>query len=116
MTPNKQMVGRYMEGFRRSDRELVLSCLTDDVEWEIPGMFHTRGKEEFGGHIVDEGFLPNPEITVTRMMEEADVVVAEGLVRARRTDGTVINLAFCDVFEMRGGRIRKLISYFTESR
>jgi hypothetical protein len=29
MTPNQQTVERYMEGFRRTDREMVLSCLTD---------------------------------------------------------------------------------------
>jgi hypothetical protein len=26
----------------------ILSCLTDDVEWLIPGGFHASGKDEFG--------------------------------------------------------------------
>jgi hypothetical protein len=26
-----------MDGFRKSDHGQVLSCLTDDVEWEMPG-------------------------------------------------------------------------------
>ena len=45
------------------------------------------------------------------MTEENDVVIAEGAVRTKKSDGTVINLVFCDVFEMRDGKIRKLISY-----
>ena len=49
MTPNKQTIERYMEGFRKSDHALVLACLTDDVEWVIPGAFHLRGKQEFDG-------------------------------------------------------------------
>lgn len=114
MTPNKKTVDNYMDGFRATDRPLILSCLTDDVEWLIPGFFHVRGKEEFAKHIIDEGFSGRPEITVTRMTEEDDVVVAEGHVRARRTDGSVMNLVFCDVFEMRDARIRKLISYLME--
>jgi hypothetical protein len=44
MTENKRTVNEYMDGFRRSDHEQILSCLTDDVEWEIPGAFHVRGK------------------------------------------------------------------------
>src|SRR5262245_26392256 len=105
-----------MDGFRKNDRGQSLSSLTDDVEWEIPGVFHVRGKDAFAGHIVDEGFVPPPGITVTRLTEEHDVVVAEGTVRAPRTDGTVLRLAFCDVFEMRDGRIARLVSYLVETK
>ncbi len=113
---NKKTVERYMEGFRRSDHEEILACLTNDVEWEIPGAFHARGREEFDRHIEDDGFVGSPAITVTRLTEEGDVVVAEGLVRAQRKDGPFLNLAFCDVFEMRDARIRKLVSYLMETR
>src|SRR6187200_2945521 len=40
MTPNQHTVETYMDGFRHTDRARILSCLTDDVEWLIPGMFH----------------------------------------------------------------------------
>lgn len=116
MTENKKTVDRYMEGFRRGDHEQVLSCLTEDVEWEIPGAFHVRGKEAFDRHIEDEGFVGRPAITVTRLTEEDDVVIAEGLVRTQRVDGTSLHLVFCDVFEMDGGKIRKLISYLMDTR
>ena len=42
-------------------------------------------------------------------------MVTEGSVRTQRRDGTVLNLAFCDVFEMHGGKIRRLISYLMEA-
>lgn len=48
---------------------------------------------------------------MSRLTEENDVVVAEGTVRARKTDGTVLDLAFCDVFEMRDAKIAGLTSY-----
>lgn len=50
------------------------------------------------------------------MIEEGVVVVAEGRVPSRRTDGTVICLASCDVFEVQGGRIRNLTCRFMETR
>ena len=115
MTPNQGTVDAYMDGFRRTDREQILSCLTDDVRWLIPGVFDVRGKDGFALHIVDEGFTGSPEITVTRLVEADDVVVAEGSVRAPRVDGTIVSLVFCDVFEMRDGKIRALTSYLMPS-
>jgi ketosteroid isomerase-like protein len=111
VTPNQATVEKYMEGFRRMNREQILGCLTDDVEWFIPGAFHAKGKAEFATHIVDEGFTGQPTITVDRYVESGDVVIAEGSVLAPRSDGAVLNLAMCDVFDMRGGLIRKLTSY-----
>ena len=116
MTPNKKTVEDYMEGFRKTDRPLILSCLTEDVEWWIPGAFHVKGKDEFAKHIVDEGFVGHPLITVSRLTEEDDVVVAEGSVRAPRPDGSFLDLVFCDVFDMRNGMIRRLASYLMESK
>jgi ketosteroid isomerase-like protein len=81
------------------------------VEWVIPGAFHAHGKDEFASHIVDAGFAGHPEITVTRLIEQNDVVVAEGHVRAPRREGAPVALVFCDVFDMRQGKIRRLISY-----
>ena len=116
MTPNKTTVEAYMEGFRKTDRSLILSCLTDDVEWVLPGAFQVRGKDDFAKHIVDEGFVGHPVISVSRMIEEDNVVVAEGSVRAPRQDGTFVDLVFCDVFEMRDGKIARLVSYLMETR
>lgn len=113
---NKSVVQRYMDGFRTTDREAILSCVTDDVEWEIPGMFSSKGKAAFNDHIVDPGFSGHPVIEVRRLTEENDVVVAEGTVLAKRDDGSVLPLVFCDVFEMEGGLIRRLTSYLMESK
>ena len=105
-----------MEAFGRTDHQEILACLTDDVEWIIPGAFHARGKAAFDKEIENDAFVGHPAITVTRLTEEDDVVVAEGSVRAQRKDGAVLNLVFCDVFEMRDGKIRRLTSYLMETR
>jgi ketosteroid isomerase-like protein len=81
---NKDTVRRFMEAFGRSDHEAVLACLNDDVEWILPGASHLVGKAAFDRAIVDPAFEPYPRIEVTRLVEEADVVVAEGRVRTRK--------------------------------
>jgi ketosteroid isomerase-like protein len=116
MTPNGRTIEAYMDGFRRTDRPQILSCLTDDVEWVVPGAFHVRGKDQFATHIVDDGFVGHPAISVARLIEADDVVVAEGSVRALRQDGTVLDLVFCDVFDMRDGKIQRLVSYLMEAK
>ena len=37
MSANRETVRRYMDAFARGDHPEVPSCLTDDVEWVIPG-------------------------------------------------------------------------------
>ena len=96
MTNNKSTVERYMEGFNKSDHEQILSCLTDDVVWEMPGQFHLVGKDAFDKEI------------------ENDVVVAEGNVRCARRGGSFLNAVFCDVFVMRDAKINHLTSYMME--
>jgi ketosteroid isomerase-like protein len=114
MTENKRTVDEYMDAFEKGDHERVLSCLTDDVEWDIPGAFHVFGKEAFDAEIENEGFVGHPAIAVTRMTEENDVVIAEGTVRAQKKDGDFLNLRYCDVFDMQNGKIKRLTSYLME--
>jgi ketosteroid isomerase-like protein len=116
MTPNKQTVQNYMAAFGRTDHAEVLSCLTDDVEWLIPGAFHLRGKDAFDREIENDAFVGSPTIRVTRLTEEDDVVVAEGSVQSARKDGGMLNAVFCDVFVMQGAKIKHLTSYLMEVR
>ena len=114
MTQNKRTVEMYMDGFRKSDHAQVLSCLTDDVEWDMPGAFHLKGKTAFDGEIENDAFVGRPAISVTRMTEENDVVIAEGTVRAQRKDGGVLSAVFCDVFVMQSGKVKRLTTYLME--
>ena len=46
-----------MEAFGRSDHAEVLSCLTDDVEWLMPGYFTLSGKNAFDREIENDAFV-----------------------------------------------------------
>lgn len=111
MSKNKETVARYMDAFNQKDHVGILACLTEDVIWELPGVYQHKGKAAFDKEIENEGFTGKPVIKVSRMMEENNIVIAEGTVQATTKNGAVVNLVFCDVFEMEGGLIKKLISY-----
>jgi len=107
MSRNKQTVQKYMNGFNRSDHAQILSCLTDDIEWLMPGAFHLSGKDAFVG---------SPTIKITRTTEESDVVSDEGRVRCARKDGGFLSAAFCDLFVMQDAKIRQLTTYQAECK
>lgn len=108
---NKTTVAKYMEAFNATDHPKILSCLTEDVVWELPGVYQHIGKDAFDKEIENPAFTGKPVIKVSRMTEENDIVIAEGTVQAKKKDGTLLNLVFCDVFEMENGLIKKLTSY-----
>jgi ketosteroid isomerase-like protein len=114
MSSNRRTVEKYIEGFRRSDHQAILSCLTDDIEWMLPGMINLKGKAAFDREIENPNFVGSPDITLTRVTEQGNVVVAEGHVRAAKREGGILNAVFCDVFDMREAKIRRLVSYLVE--
>ncbi|WP_276380832.1 nuclear transport factor 2 family protein [Flavobacterium sp. H4147] len=111
MTPNKQIVNEYMEAFRVSDHKRILDCLTDDIIWEMPGIYQHVGKEEFDKEIENENFVGSPTIQIFKLIEENNTVIAEGAVQGNMTNGGKLDAVFCDVFEMENGKIKKLTSY-----
>lgn len=111
MSENKKVVEKYMEGFRESDHQKILWCLTDDVVWEMPGVYKHIGKEEFDKEIENENFVGRPKIQIKRLVEENNVVIAEGSVQGEMINGNKLDAVFCDVFSMENGKIKKLTSY-----
>jgi len=116
MSDNKRTIEQYIDGFNKLDHAQILDCLTDDVEWLMPGFFHHVGKDAFDKEIENPAFSGKPVIVLTRMTEQNDVVVAEGTVLAQKASGEKLPLVFCDVFEMRDRKIQKLIGFIAEDK
>ena len=111
MTENKRIIQKYMDGFIVSDHEKILSCLAEDIVWDMPGFFHLNGKEAFDKEIENDNFEGRPTIKITRMIEENDIVVAEGSVQSKIKAGGMLDAVFCDVFHMEDGKIKHLTTY-----
>lgn len=105
LSRNKQTVERYIDGFRRSDHDQILSCLTEDIRWTVFGAFRLQGKEAYDAAIEAPGFVGNPELHIVRMVGEGDTVMAELTGTARREDGTTLRMAMGEVFVFREGLI-----------
>ena len=111
MSPHKAVVETYFEGFRRSDHQQIVACLTDDVVWDLPGYAHRTGKDEFDQEIEHPDFVGSPTLTIDRLIEEADTVVAIGTGETTHKGGEVMRFAYCDVFTFAGDQICRVQSY-----
>jgi uncharacterized protein len=111
MTTQRDIVDRYMDGFRRSDHETILACLTDDVVWHIHGFRSTQGKAEFDNEIENPAFEGSPELTVDRAVEAGDIVVVTGAGIGHHREHGRFRFAYNDLFTFRNGLIAQVDSY-----
>jgi ketosteroid isomerase-like protein len=111
MSARKAVVEQYIEGFRRGDHAQVLSCLTDDVVWEIHGHATVRGRAAFDAAIEEDATPGRPTLTIDRLVEEADTVVAVGGGSVALAHGGRLQFVFCDVFTFAGDLVRHVASY-----
>jgi uncharacterized protein len=111
-TTREATVETYFEGFRRSDHAMILSCLTDDVAWDLPGFKHLVGKAAFDEEIENPEFTGRPRLSLDRLVEEDGTVVAIGTGAGTHKSGSEFRFAFCDVFTFEAdGLVRRVESY-----
>jgi len=111
VSDRKAVVERYIEGFRRMDHAMILSCLTDDVVWELYGYTTIKGKDAFDAEIDNDAFEGRPTLWIDRLIEQGDVVVALGGGSARQKDGELLTFLFSDVFTFAVPAVRRLETY-----
>ena len=102
MTEQKTLVERYTEGFRRGDLPQILSCLADDVVWELHGSKTLVGKQAFAAE-ADSGGTPNPELTLDRLVEEGDAVAVVGHGSVVLGHGDPVQFEYAEVFTFTDG-------------
>jgi uncharacterized protein len=107
---HKSVVERYMDAFGRGDHAQILTCLADDVVWVLHGYKTLRGKDAFDSEIKNAGLEGGLVVTVDRLIEEGDTVVATGSSVAE-TAGERRELAFCELFRFSGETVSRLDTY-----
>jgi ketosteroid isomerase-like protein len=111
MSPHKAVVGKYIEGFRRTDHAQILSCLTDDVVWVLHGFQTLRGKAAFDATIENEAFENHPKIELGRSVEEGDCVAVTGSGSVAKKTAETMNFTFSEIFTFKGDLISRLETF-----
>ncbi len=109
LSPNKHLITTYMNADRSKSGELM----TDDIQWVEwvdgvpPAGSVNEGKAAVMGNAGDD-VLRNE---ITRMTEEGNVVVVEGICHVTKKDGSTLKVRFCNVFELKGGQVKRQDSF-----
>jgi ketosteroid isomerase-like protein len=112
MTQRKRVIEQWAECFGHQDWKGMLGLFTDDVErWEVGSPKRTHGKVEFENEVLPGPDVVRLEMKVDKLIEEGDIVVAEGLAQVFKRDGSTINVQFCDIFEFLGEKVRRITAY-----
>lgn len=94
----KQIVERYLDGFRTGEQAKILSCLADKIVWRLHGCQTFIGKEAFEANITNEEFREIPIFEVRELIEEGNIVVAVGSGALNDTTENSQKFVFTEVF------------------
>lgn len=117
MSPNKQVVEKYLHSLSSGDRATLLSCLTEDaerIEWATgypTSGVPLRGKAAFNQSIDEPPGGWPLRIETIRMTEENNVVVVECVVRVPMKDGGLLTVRALDVFDLENGKVKRVQAF-----
>lgn len=109
-SPKTEFLKDFNTAFARGDSEFILSCLSENLLWELVGSKLNQGKAEFAREL--EGLKNNlpEEIHIHNIITQGKSGSLNGKIKNR--DGTVY--AFCDVYgftDTKDLKIKSIITY-----
>ncbi len=115
---NKELVTAAWRAFIRGDLNAALANMSDEVSWLVPGNLPNvsglkKGKQavtEFLGG-VGRAFPEGLQSEIRRTYCDADTVILELTNRGKSANGKLYENEYCFVFELEGGKIRRIREY-----
>ncbi|HKV90408.1 MAG TPA: nuclear transport factor 2 family protein [Thermoplasmata archaeon] len=110
MGANKQLVEAHLAATDSQTRGLHLAEDVEWVEWAdgVPASGAVvRGKPAYLQNFGDDELRGE----VTRVIEEGNVVVAEGVAHVTKKDGRTFDVRYCNIFELENGKIKRKSSF-----
>ena len=116
MSDNAQVVREAYECFGRGDIPSLLELLSDDVDWESPGILPVGGN--YRGHDgVGEFFTtvaerwPELDVSPDDLVADGDYVVSLGHARGQLAGGDTAEYDFSHVFTVQDGKVTRFREY-----
>ena len=114
-TSNKQLVSEIMDAMSSQNLEYVMEIAHPDLQMTMIGSGAWQGKHQVGealkGMFASTPKNYEPDIKVTRMIEEGDIVLVEGQFNASSSGAS----RYCDLFQFDSGKLIGLTSYMVQN-
>ncbi|WP_058045401.1 ester cyclase [Streptomyces roseifaciens] len=120
-TDVNELVNEWVDSYNAKDFDRFGAVLADDVDY-VCGAFGLTftGRDAFVGHVQEyAGAVPDRKLTLKRVIAEGDAVALEydfagtssGAHPGLPPAGAPVNVSFCTVMQLRGGRIASQTDY-----
>jgi len=115
---NKQMVTSTWQAFVKGEIKTAFANMSDEVSWLIPGNLSSlsglrKGKPailEFARNAA-KTFPNGLQTQINRVYGDGDTVILELTNRGKLANGRDYENEYCFVFELEGGKIRRVREY-----
>jgi ketosteroid isomerase-like protein len=116
MSDNTEVVRGAYECFASGDIPGLLERLSDDVDWESPGILpvsgNYRGHDGAGEFFTKVGSAwAELEVRPDELVADGDYVVALGKARGNLAGGDAVEYPFSHVFKLDGGKVVRFREY-----
>ena len=118
-TQNKEIVRSFYEAGNRGDFETCFALVADDITWTNIGTTALSGTYRGKGEVMEKLLGPlfgqlkaGIRSTITGLVAEGDVVVAQTSGEAETKDGRAYNNTYCQVIRLRDGQFVEVTEYF----
>jgi ketosteroid isomerase-like protein len=110
---NKEIIQEIILAFDNSDIETILRHVTDDIVWEMrddKGMV-VKGKENLLNFFSEYNEMRMVGSTKDHIIVDVDQVAVDGIVQMQGKDAVPFEMYYCDIYELKDGKINRMISY-----
>ncbi|POY36998.1 ketosteroid isomerase [Solitalea longa] len=108
---NKEIVNKVNALFAEGDTQTFLDYCSDNVKWGMVGSLALEGKEAIRKEMKSDEYPEPPHIVPNHVIADGDMVMSDGTLSMKKKDGTITNMAYCDVYQFADGKIVELTTY-----
>jgi ketosteroid isomerase-like protein len=112
---NKQIIEKVNAAFAENNLEGFLENCKDDVKWTMAGEKIRTGVDTIRDWMKSMGEMEPPKFTVSNLVGEGDIVVANGDMNMKNKEGQTESYSYCDIYRFEGGKIAELTSYVVKT-
>jgi ketosteroid isomerase-like protein len=112
---NKDILLQANACVTKGDNEGFLTFCTEDTVWEFVGDQILEGKQAVRDYM-NEAYTEPPNFDIEKVIEGDEHVIAIGKISMKNKTGDFINYAYCDVWQIRDGKLATLKAFIIEQK
>jgi uncharacterized protein len=113
---NKSVIQAVIDAFDNNSPEDLYPLITDDFQWDMKGDQLISGKENLRKMFSMGKDIQMVSSTKDHIIIDGDTAAVDGKVDMKHPDGRIEHMNYCDIYELEGGKVKKMVTYMTKPK